>query len=67
MATKEEAIRLIKEFTKNSPPDTWEGDPRYREYLAKCKKLLDYDLQLMNCENKGEIERIVSSIRKIIK
>ncbi len=66
MVTANDVRKLIKDFTKKSPPDTWEGDPAYRHYLATCEKLLRFDLQLLSCEDQETLEKIYSEVKSII-
>lgn len=64
---------LIKEFTKKSPSDIGDHDPRYSEYLAKCSELYMLDKQLTFLSFKKEEEdyleklsAIETSVRNII-
>ena len=65
-----ELRQLIKDFTKRVPTDTGELDFSYREYLAKCSKLLEQDIRLSNIERSGnidsELEILISEIKKKI-
>lgn len=57
----------IKDFTKQQPTDLGELDFSYRIYLAKCAKLLEQDLRLVNIENLGlfdeETEILIDEIK----
>lgn len=68
-----EVKNLIKDFTKKSPSDIGDYDPRYSEYLAKCSKLLEYDkrLTILATEQKDEyfekeLKNIKNKVDKII-
>ena len=69
----QEIVKKIKDFTKKAPKDTSEFDTRYREYLAKGSKLLDYDLELVNLERyddddekRERIEEIRLEVNEIV-
>ena len=56
---------LIKDFTKKIPTDSGEMDPRYREYLAKCSRLLKLDEQLLTLSNGSKDEYFFIILKEI--
>lgn len=66
-----EVRQLIKDFAKRVPADAGELDFSYREYLAKCSKLLEQDIRLSNIERSGNIDSeskiLISEIKEKIK
>ena len=56
MLTIREVVRKIKAFSKRSPSDKFDEDPKYREYFAICSRLLklDFELTALNEQDRDE-------------
>lgn len=76
MLTKDSLVRQIKLFTQVSPDIEDSVNPTYKRYLAKCSKLLEYDIELTTMQEcakdedyylhleeiKKEIDKITSKV-----
>ncbi len=67
MVTVEELRNKIKDFTQKSPNVTDSFNPEYKEYLAKCAKLLEIDFELSSLDREDKDEYYYQSLEEIHK
>ncbi len=65
MLTKDSLVRQIKLFTQVSPDIEDSVNPAYKRYLAKCSKLLEYDIELTTLQGCAKDEDYYLRLKEI--